>query len=213
MYEKRIFEYQEKKLEYAIDYPNGYSPEKRYPVILYLHGYGFVNGDIEKIKGSCPLRRERIPNGMPFILIAPHCDKTSWLLQFETICAFIEYVYNAEFCDKSRVYLTGSSMGGYTAWLALMAKKQIFAAAVICCGGGQYWASFEYVDIPIRLVHGALDQTVLPRESEIMAERINAIGGKVELIAHENLGHDVWTVTFTDPKTYEWLLSNRKESV
>ncbi|MBQ8320026.1 MAG: prolyl oligopeptidase family serine peptidase [Clostridia bacterium] len=211
MYEARVFEYQGKRLEYVIDYPEGYSPDQRYPVILYLHGYGFVNGDIEKIKAGCPLRRERIPSGMPFVLIAPHCDKTSWVLEFETLCGFIEYVYNAEFCDKSRVYLTGSSMGGYTAWLALMAKKQVFAAAVICCGGGQYWANFEYVDMPIRLVHGALDRTVLPRESEIMAERINAIGGKVELTVHESLAHDVWTVTFSDPKTYEWLLSNKKE--
>ncbi|MBQ3220374.1 MAG: prolyl oligopeptidase family serine peptidase [Clostridia bacterium] len=171
-----------------------------------------MNSDIEGLKARCPLQRARIPDNMPFILIAPHCDKTSWLLEFETLCAFMDYIYQSDFCDQSRIYLTGSSMGGYTAWMVLMARKELFSAAVICCGGGQYWANFEYKDLPIRLVHGALDTTVLPSESEIMAERINAIGGKVELTVHEHLAHDVWTVTFTDSKTYEWLLAHRKES-
>lgn len=210
MYIERVFEKAGNKINFAIDYPDGFDKTKQYPVIVYLHGYGFVKSDMEGLKVHCPLQRAHIPDGLPFILIAPHCTDTSWLFRFETLCAFFEYVSALPYCDSARLYLSGSSMGAYSAWMTLLAQKQLFAASVICCGGGPYWAAQFYTDLPIRLVHGEKDMTVLSRESEIMADRINSIGGKVELVIHKELAHDVWTVTFTDPETYRWLYSYKK---
>ncbi len=179
-------------------------------MLVYLHGYGFVKANIEGLKARCPLQREYIPDDVPFILIVPHCTQTSWLFRFETLCAFFDYVSGLPYCDSSRLYLAGTSMGAYSAWMVLLAKKELFTATVICCGGGPYWGAEFYTDLPIRLVHGEKDLTVLPRESEIMAERINSMGGKVELVIHKELAHDVWTITFNEPKTYRWLYAHKK---
>ncbi len=43
-----------------------------------------------------------------------------------------------------------------------------------------------------------------------MAEKINNAGGNCELIIHDDLGHDVWTRTFTDLNTYKWLDENHR---
>lgn len=198
-------------ISYLIDYPQGYDKNKRYPIIFYLHGYGFVNADIEHLKEHCPIRRERIPEDIPFIIVAPLCGNTSWLFHFETVSAFFDHIIATESCDVKRVYLCGSSMGAYSAWWFLLSKKEVFAAAVLCCGGGPYWAGWLYGKLPIKLVHGKKDEIVLCRESEIMAERINAAGGSVELIIYEDLAHDVWTRTFTDSNTYSWLLLHGKQ--
>ncbi len=211
MYIEKDFEYNGHTIPYLIDYPDDYSPDKKYPIIVYLHGYGFVFSDIQKLKDECPLQRNRIPsNTTSCILIAPKCSEINWLFHFESLSAFFDYIVKLPCCDPSRLYLCGTSMGAYTSWIVLMAKQNFFAAAVICCGGGPYWGSQFFTNTPIRLVHGKKDPTVLFRESEIMASRINEKGGKVELIAHENLTHNVWTVTFTNPDTYQWLFSHKK---
>ena len=210
MFIEEKFEWNGHTIPYLIDFPDDYQPEKQYPVLVYLHGYGFVFSDIERLKTECPVRRERIPQNAPFILIAPKCSEVNWLFHFETLCAFFDYVTDCPFCEPSRVYLCGTSMGAYASWIVLMAKQEKFAAAVICCGGGPYWGAQYFTDIPIRLIHGKKDSTVLPRESEIMASKINEKGGSVEVIMHEDLAHNVWTVTFSNPTTYEWLLSHKK---
>lgn len=212
MIKEEIFYKNGNTIKYLIDFPDRYDEKKKYPVILYLHGYGFVGKGTDYLKERCPVRRERIPAEKKFILIVPLCEKISWITEFETVIAFIDYIYGSRFCDRKRTYLSGSSMGGYAAWVVLLERKRTFAAALICCGGGQYWAARTgaYNDIPLRLVHGGKDATVLPRESEIMASAVNQAGGKAEVIIHDDLAHDVWTRTFTSDETYDWLLSNER---
>ena len=210
MFVKKEFEIYGNIIQYLVDYPQGYNFHHQYPIIFYLHGYGFVNADLEYLSEHCPIRRERIPQNIPFVIVAPLCNETSWLFKFETVLAFFDYIVKAESCDKKRVYLCGSSMGAYSSWWFLLAKKETFAASVLCCGGGPYWAARLYGDLPVKIVHGAKDNTVLARESEIMAQRINQAGGTAELIIYDDLAHDVWTKTFTDVNTYKWMLLNEK---
>ena len=98
------------------------------------------------------------------------------------------------------------------AWDILLVEKELFAAAVICCGGGQYWAAGigAYNDIPLKIIHGEQDGTISPRESEIMYETIKANGGNAEVILYEDLAHDVWTRAFSDAGLYGWLAKQRK---
>lgn len=200
------------KIKYVIDYPENFDETKVYPIIFYIHGHGFTWRDFSYLVENCPVRRERLPKDNNSIIVAPKCDNQTWISIFESLNAFIEYIVSRNYIDKKRVYLSGSSMGGYTDWLLLQVKKTFFAAAVICCGGGQYWAANlkTFNDIPIKAVHGRKDDTVLCRESEIMAKKINTAGGNCELIIHEDLGHDVWTRTFTDHNTYEWLAKQHR---
>ena len=200
-------------IDYVIDYPQKFDKSKKYPILFYMHGYGYVNKDISFLAENYPVRRERHPENSEFIIVAPKCNNQTWISIFESLCSFLDSIVANDFIDKNRVYLSGSSMGGYTAWILLQVKRTFFAAAVICCGGGQYWAasSKTFNNIPIKAVHGKLDDIVLCRESEIMAEKINANGGNCELIIYDDLGHDVWTRTFSDKQTYNWFLENARK--
>ncbi len=196
----------DRKTDYVIDYPNNFDSSKKYPVMFYLHGYGFVKNNIEHLSQNCPLRRERLPEDLDFILVAPLCNDVTWIAYYEALRAFIKYIEDMPYCNREKVYLSGSSMGGYTCWMLLQTDSELFSAAVICCGDGQYWAaSVGSFSIPIMAVHGSRDAAVLCRESEIMAEKINENGGNCKLVIHEDLAHDVWTRTFTDCDTYYWL--------
>ena len=212
MQEVKQFQKNGNTVEYFIDYPEGYAPNKKYPVIIYLHGYGCVKKDMNHLRKFCPVSRDRIPQDMPFIIVAPLCDEHCWLFKFETMCAFFQTIISMEGSDAERIYLCAVSMGTYSSWYFLLAHKEWFAAAVLCCGAGPYWAGFLYEKFPVRLIHATQDKSVCCRDSEIMAQRINDSGGNAELIIYNDLdpdvAHDVWTRTFTNPETYEWLISH-----
>ena len=123
----------------------------------------------------------------------------------------IEYVVNKPYVDENRCSITGSSMGGYTCWLLLVLRSEMFSGAVICCGGGAYWVA-ENIKIPVIAVHGDIDNIVLCRESDIMVKKINECGGNAKLIIKEGYGHNVWTDTYSNAETYKWLFSNKRTS-
>mgnify|MGYP000862247791 CR=1 FL=1 len=197
-------------LDYIVDFPADFDKSKKYPLLFYIHGHGSVGKSMEYFTQNCAVRREFIGEGLPLILVAPKGDWNCWIEVFQDLMAFMDFMRNLEYIDQNRVYLSGTSMGGYTGWMLAFARNDWFAAGVICCGGGLYWGARFMTGFPIMAVHGALDTTVLPRESEIMAERINAAGGNVQLVLHPDLAHNVWTRTFSNPETYRWLLSHSR---
>lgn len=142
------------------------------------------------------MQRSRMPEDTPFILVVPACDDYTWLGHFSYIVDFIKDMAARHYVDDKRLCISGSSMGGYTCWMLAVMEPSLFSGVVICCGGGLYWAAGR-ITFPVRAIHGKLGPVVLPRESEIMAERINLSGGHCELILHDDLSHDVWTRTFS----------------
>lgn len=43
-----------------------------------------------------------------------------------------------------------------------------------------------------------------------MVEKVNKSGGNAKLVIKKGYEHDVWTSTYSDPKTYEWLFKNKR---
>ena len=211
MFTKETYTNGDYTLHYGIDFPNNFSPKNKYPILFYFHGMGNVQTGLDNLIETCPIRRELMPEGAPFIVVAPSCDDYTWFENFGEVIKFIKSFLAKEYADENRFYLTGSSMGGYTAWTLSYICPELWAAAVICCGGGLYGGVRDRVKFPIRAVHGTADTTVECRESELMADRINRKGGRVELILLEGFPHDVWTHTFSQHETYQWLLLHKKD--
>lgn len=196
-------------LNYIIDFPDNFSEKQEYPIIFFFHGMGSARRGIDFLQQNCPVRREHIPVDTPFIIVAPSCDDYMWFENTQNVIYFLKECISWPFVDKNSVYLTGASMGGYFSWTLSALHPEMFSAAVICCGAGPYFAAGR-IKFPVKVVAGALDTTVLPRESELMAEKINAAGGNAQLIIYEDLGHNVWARIFGDAETYKWLIDNKK---
>ena len=209
MFIEESYQQNEKRLSYLIDYPNTFNENQKYPIIFDFHGMGQVGLGIDNLRDGISVRREYMTENMDFIIVAPYCEKYTWIGCFELLSEFLDDFIYKDFVDKDRVYITGSSMGGYTCWTLGVMYPEKFAAAVICCGGGMYFAA-DRIKFPVWAFHGKDDTIVLPRESEIMVERINECGGNAKLTLLEGWGHNIWEVAFYSPEAYEWLLSNKK---
>ena len=101
-------------------------------------------------------------------------------------------------------------MGGYAAWQTLMSEPDIFHKAVICCGGGMYWNAAR-IKTPVWAFHGTDDPTVYFEESKKMVEAVNRNGGNAKLTEYKGVGHNCWDLTYGNPETYAWLLSEEEK--
>ena len=198
-----------KKLKYVISYPDTYKNGEKYPVIFHTHGAGSRGTDLSTLNIDVPIRNN--PSAEDFIIVSPQCYADTWFEIFEQLIEFCEYIYEQPFTDKTRFYSSGISMGGYTAYQLMMSRSQLFAAGIVCCGGGMYWNAGRLKNIPLRVFHGEQDKTVLPCESENMTKRINALGGNATLTVYPECAHNCWDNVFTNKENFGWLLSQCKE--
>ena len=206
--EEKIFD----GLEYLLSYPKGFCEKQKYPLLIFLHGRGARSKTIEKLKGyGCihHLLHQQEKSG--YILLAPHCKSGTWSEWMYTLIRLIDNFRECPFVDKTRLYLTGNSMGGYGTWNLSILRASWFASAMPICGGGLPGMANELGKLPIRTFHGLCDKTVDPIESLQMAKAVNSSGGHAELILFPELAHNCWDAVYTDEKNFDWMLSFTNE--
>ena len=202
--EEKIFE----GMTYLISYPEGFREDKKYPLLIFLHGRGARSATTDKLhQYSCLSHLQAHQNARGYILLAPHCKSGNWNEWMEHLIHLVEMFREHPCVDKSRLYLTGNSMGGYGTWELASLRPDWFASAMPICGGGIPVFARNLVDVPIRAFHGLRDQTVDPIESLQMAKAVNVYGGHAELILFPDMEHSCWGAVYTDERNYDWLLS------
>jgi dienelactone hydrolase len=171
------------------------------------------------------------PERWPFVIVMPQCPVPSYWtdpeMQALAIAAFDQEAVEFH-TDPERTYLTGISLGGYGAWELARFDPHRWAAIAIA-SSGVFWSyaperwqqmatlPAEYAravgKTPVWLFHGAEDNVVPPRESELMFDALKASGGRVRLWVYQGLKHDSWTRAFNEPELPRWLLAHRAEGV
>ncbi|MBQ2956597.1 MAG: prolyl oligopeptidase family serine peptidase [Clostridia bacterium] len=209
----KCMEYELNNMKYLVRYPDDYSADRKYPVILCLHGAGTRSSDTEILRNYSLFNEAAKFKNFPFIIIAPLCSENTWFDLWPTLKALVREVAQLPRMDEKRIYLTGNSMGGYAAWQLAMSMPEYFAAVAPICGGGMYWNAGRLMNVPVWAFHGAKDRTVFPEESEKMVSAVNAAGGCAKLTVYPDAEHNSWTPTYSNPELYEWFLSHVNERI
>jgi len=207
-------------VDYLLFLPEGYAAndQKRWPLMLFLHGAGERGSNVNKVKIHGPPKVVKTRPNFPFILVSPQCPEGE-IWSDETLLALLDEVQRQHRVDPRRVYLTGLSMGGYGTWSLGLHHPERFAAIAPICGGGDpigiYLGSREKAaalkSLAVWAFHGAKDPVVKLEESERMVNALKKSGVKeVELTVYPEANHDSWTVTYDNPKLYEWFLKHSR---
>ena len=201
-----------KKMPYAVIYPDGYEPGEKYPLLVFLHGSGSVGVGIDEYLVTNSFFTEIAKlESFPFITLTPNLDDESgWIAYYKTLIDMIRDIASTPEVDESRVYLMGTSLGGYGTWLLASKYPDTFAAAVPICGGGSASLGEKLVTVPIWAFHGELDDAVPYKDSVDIVAAIKEAGGEAELTTFYGKGHGIWDQVYSDPAVYEWLLSHSK---
>ncbi len=196
---------------YLVYLPEHYArqPSRKYPLLVYLHGKSCRGYNLEKLKRYGPPYLVDKGWNFPFIIVSPQCppdriwDTDNW---FPALYKGLSDKYRI---DRSRVYLTGMSMGGSGVWALAMKHPEYFAAAIPLCGGWNTKGVNAIKNIPVWAFHGANDKIVSPGETEKMVKALRKAGGRVRYSRLEGQGHSIHKI-YERKEIYEWLLKHKK---
>ena len=206
--EEKIFD----GMKYLISYPEGFCEDKKYPLVLFLHGRGARNESTEKLQNyTCLMDLKKRQNERGYILVAPLCSRGDWNEWMSILIRLVDSFRELSYIDKTRIHITGNSMGGYGTWELCLLRAPWFASAMPLCGGGIPGLGAAAGNLPIRAFHGLCDKTVDPIESLQMAKAVNQFGGHAELILFPHLPHNCWDEVYNDDKNYDWFFSFTNE--
>lgn len=199
------------EIRYFVFVPENYDGEKKLPLMLFLHGAGERGDDLEVVKKWGPPKIASSDSSFPFILISPQCPKEQrW--NPKLLAHLVDEVAGELSVDKSRMYCTGLSMGGYGTWAMLAEYPNLFAAAIPVCGGGDPNSVRKFTHVPVWAFHGDADETVPVERSQQMVEAIKAAGGSVKYTEYEGVGHNSWSQAYSTKEIYSWLMEHERKS-
>lgn len=237
VYQKKEFNHNGNTLPYRILYPENFDRNKKYPLLLFLHGAGERGSDNEKqlTHGSKLFIAEENRKNFPAIIVLPQCPESSFWASTKidrTVQPFkIEFDYTAEpnwplvaanelvkqivsegSVDKSRVYITGLSMGGMGTFESVYRYPELYAAALPICGGG----SVNLYDNRVTktafwVFHGAADAVVNVKLSQEMVEKLKTIKAEVKYSEYPGVNHNSWDNAFAEKEYLNWMLLHKRK--
>lgn len=198
------------ELNYLLYLPKDYnSTGEPFPLIVFLHGAGERGSNLDQLKvWGIPKKVEHDSN-FPFIVVSPQCPADSWwLLKVEALKGLLDEIKSKYNVDKSRVYLTGMSMGGFGTWALAAKYPDDFAAIAPVCGGGEVRLAMNGLyKMPVWVFHGAKDNVIPLQRSQEMVDEIKKKGGDVKFTIYPDLDHNCWEAAYNNEELYKWFLS------
>lgn len=236
MYQKKAFITAKDTLSYRMLYPENFSKDASYPLILFLHGAGERGNDNEKqlMHGGKLFTEASHRKNFPAIVIFPQCPADDYWSNVEVdrssnpvgldfqykkgptdamglVLKLMDDLGGKSYVDKNQIYLMGLSMGGMGTYELLYRKPDVFAAAVAICGGGEPESVEKYAKkVPLWAFHGAKDNVVNPEESIKMVSAILKAGGFPKFTMYDDADHNSWDSAFAEPDFLPWLFSHSK---
>jgi predicted peptidase len=205
------------QLRYLLWLPSGYDDDqRRWPLILFLHGRGERGDDLSLVMREGLARRLAEGFELPAIVAAPQCPSGSdWTLHDDALLALLDDLDARLAVDPRRVYLTGLSMGGRGAWRLAATNADLFAALITICARRPDAVrdredARPLVGLPIWVFHGAQDQVVPVEESDAMVEALRAHGADVRYTVYPDAGHDSWTQAYAEDELYTWMFARER---
>jgi hypothetical protein len=193
---------------YSMYLPAGYHPGGGYGLVVGLHGAS--QGDVEsaaRLAASAP------PD---LVILAPYCrgDQAYAGTGERDALDSIDLVASRYAIDTDRVYLCGTSMGGYGTWRLAKLYPRRFAAAAPFAGWTELDMLENLIGTPLLVVHGDEDPTIPIDPDKRAVEFLKDNGGRVRFDVISGGGHDAfgdWTAKEGPDRLFAWFRRHRRD--
>ncbi|MEP4077351.1 prolyl oligopeptidase family serine peptidase [Haloferula sp.] len=208
---------EEKGLPYTIFGAADLDANKKYPLVISLHGKSNndVNGKQKQYLKHFEQDARYQKN--PAILVAPLCYQPhggtggGWSAKpGEQTIDLIEKLVKDLPVDENRIYLLGYSMGGGGTIHLVTSEPKLFAAAIVIAGWASGDASKVFKKVPCWAFHGGKDDVVDPSSIQELAEDLKRVDS-FKYTEFPDDGHSVWGKSLNSEATHEWLFSQTKK--
>lgn len=181
---------------FTIMIPNDYTPERKWPLLINMHGAGGNHGAAWG-KGFQEEWIQINVNGRGPV------GRYISLSEIDVL-EVIEFVKTHWEIDEDQVHLSGGSMGGYGTFTIASRHPYLFASATPFCGNGSHVPTENMLHVPTHSVHSIDDMVVVVNGGRAAIEKINAVGGTATMDEVNGYGHAIHNWKEGNMRAKEW---------
>lgn len=213
------------RLPYRLYVPLGYDANRKYPLLLWLHGGdGRGSDNVKQLNGGNSIAThfwtgKDVQLSFPMFVLLPQCPSgdnwsdpdlnqpTKWLELTMSALADVQKEFSI---DPDRLYLAGQSMGGLGVWSTLQAYPGKWAAAVILSAYDNFTDIPALAQTPLWVFQGEADETVPVTLVHDMMKQLNKAHRNLRYTEYPKTDHEVWKKAFAEPGLLAWLSAQKR---
>ncbi|MGH1542756.1 MAG: prolyl oligopeptidase family serine peptidase [Arenicella sp.] len=220
-------------INYRLHSPKKTDKGERYPLVLFLHGWGERGTDnIRHIKKAVPemLTYAKSKQEKLYMIAPQFKENETWIngIRIDLVDSYLspkeasysiklvikllkEFIENNP-VDTDRVYVTGLSAGGFGTWDILVREPDLFAAAIPVAGGNAEDTAEAIKHIPLWVIHGEKDDVINRNFSRRSVAALKKAGGTPVYSEFKGMTHadPDWHFVYSNIEILDWLFSQRK---
>jgi predicted esterase len=217
------------KLPYRLYVPKPDANTGKLPLVVFLHGAGELGDDNKQQIDHFPRKfiNPETQAKYPCYILAPQCPKSDAWSSFpeypaSTISSakptnairlaieLIEKTISDCNIDKTRVYVTGLSLGGEGTFDIVSRRPDLFAAAVPICGIADVEKADSMKSVPFWVFHGDSDDINPVKYSRDIVEALKKAGASPKYTEYKLAGHNIWGKAYIEPELLPWMFAQHK---
>ncbi len=214
------YRYNDKENEMCFPFRLRTSKEKDKPLFVLFHGAGAMGHDnIKQLFDNIPLFRQVLKEECSILLPqAPFGSNRGDDFTLDYVKSVKKLIDElpVDF-DRKRIYIAGTSFGGFCVWHLAYLYPDFFAAAVPVMGGLSFDADFEKYDVSrlletlIWAVHSSDDTNVRIDSDDYYVSELEKLGADIKYTRWNKYGHSMYKKFYKTEKWAEWCLSKVKD--
>jgi len=207
-----------KGLTYGIFKPIEYDKNETYPLVIVLNGFA------DTIPHDLVYYKKPFQKKNPSFVLTPisHGNpyegggwydpiKETLLRDGKLAMEIVENTIEGYTIDINQIYIHGGSMGGIGTFGILSEFPEKFAAAYVVCGLAKMKTAKNFINVPLWIFHGQLDDAVPVQSSRnIYSEIIKQGGEKVRYTEYPGVKHNSWENSGNEKTLENWLFKQEK---
>ena len=219
--------YRDEEIRFRLHSPESIVPNKKYPLLIWLHGAGESGDDNRRQLAHMQSTIEFLvgDNKMDFYLLATQCpaDNQTWENSISsegkgdaplTIMKEILDIMLEEYpIDRNRISFYGQCSGAHGAWHFLEMYPELVSAMTAFSTTpptGLVWDE-RYRKTSFWAFNNLDDQGIPVEPMQKFVQQINDSGGLGYLTIRKTGGHDTWAAGMKKDKVVAWLVLQDRE--
>ncbi len=210
------YKYNDKENEMCFPFRLRKSKQKNKPLFVLFHGAGAMGNDnIKQLFDNIQLYKQILKEDYNILLPqAPFGSNKGDDLTYNYIKSVKKLidVLPIDF-DRNRIYIVGTSFGGFCVWNLAYHFPAYFAAAVPVMGGLCFNCDFEQYDVqklvktPLWVAHSSDDTNVRIDSDDYFVSELKKLGSDIKYTRWNKHGHSMYKKFYKTEKWAEWCLT------
>lgn len=213
------------RLPYRLFAPLGYSKDRKYPLLLWLHsGEGRGLDNIKQLTKENQLGThfwisKEVQATFPVFLLVPQCPSgENWAepelnqpgKSLQLAMELLGKLKTDYPVDPDRVYIGGQAMGGLGVWSLLQKYPGRWAGALVMAAYDNFTDVDAIAQTPLWVFQGEQDDSVPVTMVRDMMRQLKNAHATLRYTEYRKGDHAVWKKAFAEPDLVPWFSAQKR---